>query len=385
MTSHAGWRATPPPYTCAMSLRPFALAAALLAAGCATRPVAVTEPAPSPRATPAVDVTDVRERYVSEESAADELDSLATWSTEDGRTWLIATAKSTHRLVLFDGDSGARLREFGSEGDAPGQFKRPNGVAVHGDMLFVVERDNRRVQVLALPSLETLATFGQAELRSPYGIWLTESEPGELDVYITDSFMYGARFDQLPPLSELSQRVRRYRVQVGGGDGKLRITHGGTFGDTTEAASLHVVESIAGDPENDRLLIADEDEKRPSTLREYTFSGRYTGRSLPQDAFAAQAEGVALWSCSGGAGYWIAVDQLAPLTVFHLFDRTTLAPRGSFRGTVTAHTDGVALHAASTPSFPGGVLYAVHDDRAVAAFDLRDVARALGLPGGCAR
>lgn len=368
-----------------MSPRLLLLAAALLAAGCATRtPAPAPLPPAAPPVAPAVDVATVRERYVSEESSADELDSLATWTTEDGRTWLIATAKSTHRLVLFDGDSGARLREFGSEGAARGQFRRPNGVAVHGDMLFVVERDNRRVQVLALPSLETLATFGEAELRSPYGLWLTETEPGELDVYVTDSFMYGPRFDQLPPLAELSQRVRRYRVQVGGGDGRLRIAHGGTFGDTSEAAALHVVESIAGDPENDRLLVAEEDEKRPSTLREYTFSGRYTGRSLPQDAFAAQAEGVALWTCSGGEGYWIAVDQLAPLTVFHLFDRVTLAPRGSFRGAVTAHTDGVALHAASTPSFPGGVLYAVHDDRAVTAFDLRDVARALGLPGGCA-
>jgi 3-phytase len=367
-----------------MTSRLVLLALALTAAGCATRPSAPpATPSPPAVAPPPVEVRTVRERYVSEESAADELDSLASWTTEDGRTWLIATAKSTHRLVLFDGDSGARLREFGGEGAGPAQFNRPNGVAVHGDMLFVVERDNRRVQVLSLPSLAPLATFGESELRSPYGIWLTETEPGELDVYVTDSFMYGARFDQVPPLAELSQRVRRYRVQVGGGDGKLRITHGGTFGDTTPAAALHVVESIAGDPDNDRLLIADEDEKRPSTLREYTFSGRYTGRSLPQDAFAAQAEGVALWSCAGGTGYWIAVDQLAPLTVFHLFDRATLAPRGSFRGAVTAHTDGVALHAASTPSFPGGVLFAVHDDRAVAAFDLRDVVRTLGLPDAC--
>lgn len=365
-----------------MSFRPLLLALALLATGCATRPTA-TPPAPATVAPPpAVDVHTVRERYVSEESPADELDSLATWTSEDGRTWLIGTAKSTHRLVLFDGDSGERLREFGSEGTGSGQFDRPNGIAVHGDLLFVVERDNRRVQVLSLPDLKTVGTFGETELRSPYGIWINETEPGELEVYVTDSFMYGARFDQVPPLAELSQRVRRYRVQTGG-DGHLRVAPGGTFGDTTPAAALHVVESIAGDPDNDRLLIADEDEKRPSTLREYTFSGRYTGRSLPQDAFGAQAEGVALWSCAQGAGYWIAVDQLAPLTVFHLFDRTTLAPRGSFRGAVTAHTDGVALHAASTPSFPGGVLYAVHDDRAIAAFDLRDVVRTLGLPGGC--
>jgi 3-phytase len=90
-----------------------------------------------------------------------------------------------------------------------------------------------------------------------------------------------------------------------------------------------------------------------------------------------------LWDCPDGGGYWIAVDQIAPLTVFHVFDRTTLAPVGSFRGRVTSHTDGIALHAAGTPSFPGGVLYAVHDDRALAAFDLRDVASALHLAEQC--
>jgi len=144
-----------------------------------------------------------------------------------------------------------------------------------------------------------------------------------------------------------------------------------------------MVESIAGDRANDRLLIADEDRRHLSTLREYTFSGKYTGRSLPHDSFGAEAEGVALWTCPGGGGYWIAVDQLAPLTLFHLFDRVTLEPRGTFRGNTTAHTDGVALHAAAMPHFPGGALFAVHDDKAVAAFDLRDVAQALHLAQDC--
>ena len=43
----------------------------------------------------------------------------------------------------------------------------------------------------------------------------------------------------------------------------------------------------------------------------------------------------------------------------------------------------VALHAASTVRFPGGVLFAVHDDKSVTAFDLRDVARVLQLPSTC--
>ena len=340
---------------------------------------ATTKPAPR--------LVTVTERYASDELAQEQLDSLATWTTEDGRTWLIASARSTHRLLVFDADSGERVRTVGSQGDNPGQFNRPNGVAVYADHLFVVERDNRRVQVLALPGFEVVGTFGSAELRRPYGIWVTETGPGDLEVYITDSFMYGSKSDRLPALAELDQRVRRYRVQFDRA-GRPTTHYAGAFGDTREESALRRVESIAGDRANDRLLIADESTthnggQHNSTLREYTFGGRYTGRSLPQDSFGAQADGVALWSCPGGAGYWIAVDQMAPLTIFHLFDRVTLAPRGSFRGTLTARTDGVALHAAATRSFPGGALFTVHDDKAVTAFDLRDIVRLLGLQQGC--
>jgi 3-phytase len=360
-----------------------AATALVLVTACATRSPQPTPVLPT-HASAAATVT-VPETYVSDEAPGDELDSLATWVTEDGRTWLIASAKATHRLVVFDADSGERLRTFGSRGNAPGQFNRPNGVAVHGDVLFVVERDNRRVQALTLPDFKPLATFGKDELRSPYGLWLHESEPGELDVYVTDSFMLGERYDVVPPLAELDARVRRYRITIGN-DGALRARHVGAFGDTTQQAALRVVESIAGDPAHDRLLVADESTAvhgGSSTLVEYTLDGRPTGRRLPPASFRAQAEGVALWSCPDGSGYWIAVDQLAPLTAFHLFDRTTLQPRGSFQGRVTAHTDGVVLHAATTPSFPGGALFAVHNDRAVTAFDLRTVAPSLELAPGC--
>jgi 3-phytase len=354
----------------------------LLIAACGT--------APAPKATVPADAAtagapapvEIRERFVSQETPAEELDSLATWQSEDGLTWLIATGKSSHRLSVFDAGDGTLLRTFGSEGKGEGQFDRPNGIAVYGDYVFVVERDNHRVQVLKLPDFTFVGFFGENELRSPYGLWVNETEPGELEVYVTDSFMYGKQFDEVPPLKELDQRVRRYRVQFDQA-GRLRANNGGAFGDTKEATALRMVESIAGDRANDRLLVADEDRRHESTLREYSFSGQYTGRSLPQDSFAAEAEGVALWTCPNGGGYWVAVDQLAPLTLFHIFDRVTLEPRGTFRGDVTAHTDGVTLHAAAMPEFPGGALFAVHDDKAVTAFDLRDVARELHLSQDC--
>ena len=358
------------------------LTAAFISA-CATAPAPQsTAPAAPEAAQAAPSPLVVPERYVSVETPAEELDSLATWTAEDGMTWLIATGKSSHRLTVYDAEDGTRLREFGGEGAGPGQFNRPNGIAVYGDYVFVVERDNHRVQVLQLPDFRFVGTFGEKELRSPYGLWVNETEPGELEVYVTDSFMYGKKFDEVPPFAELDQRVRRYRVQFDQA-GRLRANYGGAFGDTREASALRMVESIAGDRANDRLLIADEDRRHESTLREYSFSGAYTGRSLPQDSFGAEAEGVALWTCPDGSGYWIAVDQLAPLTLFHLFDRVTLEPRGTFHGNTTAHTDGVALHATAMPHFPGGALFAVHDDKAVTAFDLRDVAQALHLSQGC--
>ena len=375
-----------------MPIRPLAGAcAALLLAACATAPLAPAPTGPAPAAAVEASVAPadhvVPEAWESAMTPAEELDSLATWTTPDGGTWLIASAKSTHRLVVYDGQTGEQLRTVGARGDAPGQFNRPNGVAVFGDRLFVVERDNHRVQVLALPSFRPVGSFGADVLRSPYGLWLDETEPGELEAYVTDSFMYGDHFDVLPPFKELDQRVRRFRVQFDQA-GRLRVHYAGAFGDTEPSTALRIVESIAGDPAASRLMIADESRSddqghRGSTLREYGFDGQPTGRSMPQGSFAAEAEGVSLWSCPDGDGYWVAVDQLAPLTTFHLFERDTLKHVGSFQGKATAYTDGIALDATASARFPGGALYAVDNDVAVTAFDLRDVAATLGLDPSC--
>jgi 3-phytase len=363
------------------------VAAAVCLVGCTSPAPRALPPAPIAIAAPSMVVP---ERYVSPESPRDELDSLATWPAEDGRTWLIATAKSTHLLVVFDADTGERLRSIGRKGQAPGEFLRPNGVAIHGNHLFVAERDNHRVQVLSLPDFTPLGTFGSDRLRSPYGLWIHESAPGEYEVYVTDSFMQGEHHDVVPPLDQLDRRVRRYRIAFDDDGTRFNARDEGAFGDTGESSALRIVESIAGDPAQQRLLVADEFTsteglRRGSNLREYTFDGKPTGRELPAGTFEAQAEGVALWSCTPDTGYWVAADQRYPQTHFLLFDRDTLAPRGSFMGEVTAHTDGIALHAATTATFPAGALFAVHDDKAVAAFDLGEVARVLALDPDCTR
>lgn len=354
---------------------------AVFLAACASTPSPTPPATPPEPQVPVVPVAVLGETWISTPAPDDELDSVAAWPTEQGGLWLIATAKSSHRLVVHDGDSGQRLRTVGGPGDAPGQFNRPNGIAVFGDLLFVVERDNRRIQIFELPSFKPLLAFGNDQLKSPYGLWVHETAPNQLELLVTDSFMADFRTGLLPPMEELDQRVKRFRISLDH-EGLPHARYDGSFGDTTEAGALRMVESIAGDPAHDRLLIAEEDRRVGSTLRDYRMDGRYRGHSLP--IFDADAEGVMLWACTDTEGYWIAVDQKRP-TLFRVFDRQTLQPQGTFTGLEVANTDGGTLHAAATARFPSGALFAVHDDQSLAAFDLRDIVRDLHLKESCLR
>jgi 3-phytase len=185
----------------------------------------------------------------------------------------------------------------------------------------------------------------------------------------------------VPPLAQLDHRVRRYKVSIQGDN--LKVDDGDAFGDTTPEGAIRIPESIWGDPANDRLLISEEDVATGTAVREYSLDGRYRGRSIGLGLFRAQAEGLALWQCADGSGYWIATDQFKDRSLFHLFDRRTLEHVGAFAGNTVGNTDGVWLHQTATTRFPAGVFYAVHDDQAVAAFDWRDVAGALKLPATC--
>ena len=326
----------------------------------------------------------VPEAFITAGTPKDNLDSPAAWRGADGQTWLYATAKEGGGLVIYDGDSGATLRTAGSEGDFPGQFRRPNGIAAVGDRLYVVERDNRRVQVLALPDLRTLAVFGNEQLQQPYGLWVREHAKDDVEVIVTDAYMAGEHAngdDVPPPLPELGRRMQRYRIKFGAHE--TEMIHVGAFGDTTAAGAIRIPESIAGDVAHDRLLIAEEDTRTGTEIREYDLAGNYRGRSFGLGTFRAQAEGIALWQCGDGSGYWLTTDQFADRSVFHVYDRKTLKHLGAFVGNTVANTDGVWLHQGATTRFPDGVFYAVHDDQAVGAFDWRDIARALKLPTSC--
>jgi len=327
----------------------------------------------------------VKEAFVTARTPEENVDSPAAWVAADGKVWLFATSKATGRVMMYDGESGADLQHIGSAGDAPGQFLRPNGIFVFDDLLFVVERDNHRVQVLSLPALQSLGSFGQDDLLQPYGLWVHRLADGAIEVIVTDAYMAGEYpngDDIAPPLPELGRRMKRYAVRVAGAAIDARLI--ATFGDTTAAGAIRIPESLWGDEASGRLLIAEEDTRSGTAVREYGVDGHYRGRTIGQGLFQAQAEGITLWSCPDGSGYWITTDQFKDRSVFHIFDRQSLKHLAAFSGEVVGNTDGIWLHASATRRFPHGVFYAVHDDMAVGAFDWDDIATATSLRRQCA-
>jgi len=322
----------------------------------------------------AADAVTIEEAWLSDQRDADNVDSVATWHDGD-QHWLIATAKDTDILQVFDAATGEPFRKVGGPGDALGRFLRPNGISVIDDLVVVVERDNRRVQVLSLPEFEPIGAFGQDRLQLPYGLWIRPQ--GEaFQVYVTDAYQLPG--ERTPPDDQLDRRVQIFDFAIE--DERLLASWVGSAGETEGLGRLPKVESLFGDEFHDRLLVADETETESGrVLKVYHLDGRFAGAKVGRGVFRHEPEGIALYACADGSGYWVGTDQHDHDNRFHFFDRESLDHLGSFIGARVRNTDGIWLSRTTMRGFPRGAIYAVHDDGSVGAFRLDEVLAALNL------
>ena len=91
-----------------------------------------------------------------------------------------------HCVHVYD-QKGAEKRTIGSKSDGDGQFNGPVGVAIKGDVLYVAENHNHRVQKLMLDG-KFISKFGKigsgdGELRNPWGCTVS----GDGKVYVADA------------------------------------------------------------------------------------------------------------------------------------------------------------------------------------------------------
>jgi 3-phytase len=354
-----------------------ALASCLIAFGCAQQPETAPSPEVAPTAMPSSadhSPVVVPEAFLTAFDHADNVDSVAPSATHG---LVAATTKGTHQLLVYDAATGETLRRVGEPGAGPGQFQRPNGIAIRGDLVFVVERDNHRIQVLRLPEFESVGLIGAEELERPYGIDLHQSASGVWEAYVTDYF----ELDEDPSAVErLNERVKHFRITDSGDAVTGELVK--TFGDLEGPGALMKVETLMLDPAANRILIAEETDET-MRFKIYGLDGTYTGRDVDDGLFTAEPEGLALWTCGEDGGYWIATDQHKDFSVFHVLNRGDFSLVGSFIGETVANTDGVGLTREPTDRFPEGAFYAVHDDQGMGGWDLRDIATAVGLDSVC--
>ncbi len=291
------------------------------------------------------------------------LDSVEIWVAPDpAQSIVYITDKSRDCLEMHDPITNTFLGRLGSSGSGPGELNRPNGVAVaYGvstasgtrDVVFVVERDNKRVSAFSIPNHQFLGSFGSGDLKKPYGIALYR-QGNQLQTWITD-------------VRSGNDRVVVFDISPGGSG----ITGSLNFYFEVPAK----LESIVIDSLYQRALICKEGSN--SKVLVYDLNGNYQ-QSFGDGLFVGDAEGIALYRLENGGGYIIVSDQNASPTEFEVFDRQTFQHLGHFTGE-THGTDGVAICQFALPNLPNGSFYALHSDRTVDIYDWADIASALNL------
>jgi 3-phytase len=307
-----------------------------------------------------------------------DVDSLAFWAGPEGPPWLLATQKDLSHVLVLDATTGELLEKVGGMGDELGQFNRPNGIAVTDDLVLVVDRDAKRIQVLRLPEFEPLGSFGEDLLQLPYGVAV--DRPAEwYEVFVTDSF--DSPPDAPPAPESMANRLRHYRFRPT--EAGLEVEFVRSFGEATGDGALYRVESMAIDRPRGRLYVADE---LRLNLKVYSLDGEFLGVTLGDGWHYYEPEGVTLISCGPDEqleGYVIAADQTQP-TRFLVWDRRRLVPMGGFTGEPAVDiTDGIAFVPTDHESGAAGLFYATHHDVQVVAYRWADIAQALGLRTDC--
>lgn len=310
----------------------------------------------------------IPEYFITERDRSLNVDSVAVWHGENDQHWLVATAKSTHNLPVYDAVTGELIKIIGEPGVKAGQFQRPNGIAIEDDLIFIVERDNKRLHILALPDGNALG-YTDESMQRPYGLAVVVQEPyKKYIVYVTDN--YGP-VDQFYP-----KKVHQYAVERNGDDVNMQFIR--TFGDDAGKGALWKLESIAVDPFHDRLFIADEHEQQKN-VKIYTLDGEFTGQTIGDGLIEYEPEGIALYETTPEHGYVIVTDQDRDGNQFYLFNRSSLVSIKAFKGASVCNTDGIAITNRSFGPFKSGAFYAVHDDGNICAYDWHLLATLCGL------
>ena len=131
--------------------------------------------------------------------------------TEEG---YLAVAEWGYHTVTLYSTTGQSIHTFGttgSYGSADGQFYYPSGVAIRGDLMYVSEQNNRRVQKFSISKRSFISKFGSSgnedgQFSDPRGVcidpqgkvFVADYSSNCVQVFHKDSFSYSFPCQQNP-------------------------------------------------------------------------------------------------------------------------------------------------------------------------------------------
>ena len=261
---------------------------------------------------------------------------------------IVVTVKDKNEIHVYNAMNG----EFKKSIKRDNAF--PNGVTTINDQfVLVTERDNKQVAVFN-SSMDFLGTFGNDELRSPYGITFYKQEEGLYKVLVTDSYEYN---------NPREDRILTWDFTID--NESFNVSSASVLGNPT----LYQVESIYADQHYQTLLVAEEMKEHHKVMALDLMTGEVKKEDLGNFNRGNDPEGIALVINKDNNGYWICTEQSKTDNRFHLYDRKTLEYMTTMYLDNVSYTDGIATAYMHGKWF----LYAVDNDARVVAFELPEI------------
>ena len=261
---------------------------------------------------------------------------------------IVVTVKDKNEIHVYNAMNG----EFKKSIKRDNAF--PNGVTTINDQfVLVTERDNKQVAVFN-SSMDFLGTFGNDELRSPYGITFYKQEEGLYKVLVTDSYEYN---------NPREDRILTWDFTID--NESFNVSSATVLGNPT----LYQVESIYADQHYQTLLVAEEMQEHHKVMALDLMTGEVKKEDLGNFNRGNDPEGIALVINKDNNGYWICTEQSKTDNRFHLYDRKTLEYMNTMYLDNVSYTDGIATAYMHGKWF----IYAVDNDARVVAFELPEI------------
>tara|TARA_Y100000996_G_scaffold374005_1_gene323882 strand:+ start:47 stop:955 length:909 start_codon:yes stop_codon:yes gene_type:complete len=261
---------------------------------------------------------------------------------------IVVTVKDKNELHVYNAMNGELKKSIKRENAFP------NGITTINDQfVLVTERDNKQVAVFN-SSMEFLGSFGNNELRSPYGITFYKQDNSSYKVLVTDSYEYN---------NPREDRILTWDFSIE--NESFNVSKASVLGNPT----LYQVESIQADKHYNTLLVAEEMEEHHKVMVLDLMTGEVLKEDLGDFNRGNDPEGIALVINEDHQGYWICTEQSKTDNRFHLYDRKTLENFATMYLDNVSYTDGIATAYMHGKWF----LYAVDNDARVAAFELPEI------------